>query len=432
MPVTLMWTDGTRLLSPAQYSLHKIGAREYESEVPPLPTKNGLWQLMIEGLPQRPRIFAAVSVVDPVLVSVLPVERRGNTVEWAIQLRSQIRTLVAGRVDLEAPLTWTSAPGTSLHYSLEPGGTSEVNFAVTPDHDVAPGHYPLNWTVWSSTSLIGEYQSQVDRPFAWLRVGPLPITNPDTPLDSHHAFDRQIDLALRVQGADGTTAWTRLPAGSIGPDGFVTVAAEGESDGFHYAFTAFVTQSREAIIEIESAGPAHVYVNGRRVITMNRWGGRREAEVEFGSGTNFLIVKLLDTDTVGARFRFRARDIDGQPLRGLGNELEQLLENFAYLARARHANGAVQERQTPRLVPIRYDDPSATTVSVVGSFNGWSPSSTRMTRLENGTWRVKIRLRPGRFEYKFAVDGKNWIPDPNNPAAVDDGFGGRNSILVVD
>jgi hypothetical protein len=387
---------------------------------------------MIEGLPLRPRISATVSVVEPVLVSVLPVERRGNTVEWAVQLRSQIRALVAGRVDLEAPLSWTSAPGTSLRYSLEPGGTSEVKFAVTPDHDVAAGDYPLSWTVWSDHSLIGEYQTRVDRPFSWLRVGPLPILDSGSPLDSRHPFDRQIDLALRIQGVDGTTAWTRLPEGSIGADGFITMPAEGESDGIHYAFTAFVTQSREAIIEIDTEGPAHVYLNGRRVITMDRWGGRREAEVEFGSGTNFLVVKLLDTDAVDARFRFRARDIDGQILRGLGNELEQLLENYAYLARARHADGEIQERQTLRLVPIRFDDPSASTVSVVGSFNGWSPSSTRMSRLEDGIWRVKIRLRPGRFEYKFAVDGKNWIPDPSNPAAVDDGFGGRNSVLVVD
>jgi len=309
---------------------------------------------------------------------------------------------------------------------------SEVKFAVTPDFDVAPGDYPLNWTVWSETSLIGEFKSQVDRAFSWLRVGPLPVTDHEQPLDSRYAFDRQIDLAHRIQGVNGTTAWTRLPAGGVGGDGFVTVSTEGESEGLHYAFTGFVTQTREAIIEIESEGPAHVYVNGRRTIKMDRWGGRREAEVEFGPGTNFVVVKLLATSRANARFRFRARDIDGQVLRGLGNELEHLLENYAYLARARQSDGAVQERQTLRLVPIRFEDPTATAVSVVGSFNGWSPSSTRMRRLEDGTWRVKIRLRPGRFEYKFAVNGSNWIPDPNNPDAVDDGFGGRNSVLIVD
>jgi hypothetical protein len=55
-----------------------------------------------------------------------------------------------------------------------------------------------------------------------------------------------------------------------------------------------------------------------------------------------------------------------------------------------------------------------------------------MSRNEDGSWQVKIRLRPGRFEYKFAVDGDEWIPDPANPDAVEDGFGGRNSVLVVD
>ena len=70
-------------------------------------------------------------------------------------------------------------------------------------------------------------------------------------------------------------------------------------------------------------GPARVFVNGRRVISLDRWGGRREVEVDFGSGTNYVVVKLVQDERSPARFRMRARDIDGLPLRGLGNELEE-------------------------------------------------------------------------------------------------------------
>lgn len=36
-----------------------------------------------------------------------------------------------------------------------------------------------------------------------------------------------------------------------------------------------------------------------------------------------------------------------------------------------------------------------------------------------------------RYEYKLVVDGE-WILDPANAAAADNGFGGQNNILVVE
>jgi hypothetical protein len=430
--LTLMWTDGMQLLPPFEAVLNRIDDRNFECEVPPLPRRNGLWQLVVEGLPDRPRMPAAVSVVDPVIVSVLPVERRGSTVEWAVHLRSQIQSPLDGRVDLETPLSWTSAPATSMQYRLAPGGVQELKFSVTPDRDVAPGAYPLSWTTWSSARLVAQFEGLVDQPFSWLRVGALKLTTPGSPIDSRYSFDRQIDLAQRVDGVEGKVAWTKLPMSRVSGDGFVTVAPDAAADGIHYAFTAFVTQSRESVLEFESEGPARVFVNGRRVISLDRWGGRREVEVDFVSGTNYVVVKLVQDERSAARFRMRARDIDGLPLRGMGNELELLVENYAYLARARQSADGKDERQTLRLVPIRFENTKARSVSVVGSFNGWSPSNTPMTRGQDGSWQVKIRLRPGRFEYKFAVDGDDWVPDPANPDAVEDGFGGRNSVLVVD
>ncbi len=33
-------------------------------------------------------------------------------------------------------------------------------------------------------------------------------------------------------------------------------------------------------------------------------------------------------------------------------------------------------------------------------------------------------------QYKFVVDGTHWVPDPNNPTLIDDGQGGKNSLLT--
>ena len=47
----------------------------------------------------------------------------------------------------------------------------------------------------------------------------------------------------------------------------------------------------------------------------------------------------------------------------------------------------------------------------------------------------EIRVEPlpaGRYQYKFVIDRVNWKPDPNNPQRVDDGYGGFNSLLIVE
>ncbi len=51
----------------------------------------------------------------------------------------------------------------------------------------------------------------------------------------------------------------------------------------------------------------------------------------------------------------------------------------------------------------------------------------------DGVWTVTLALEPGRYEYKFVVDGgASWEPDDGNPESVGDNHGGENSVLVVE
>jgi hypothetical protein len=78
-----------------------------------------------------------------------------------------------------------------------------------------------------------------------------------------------------------------------------------------------------------------------------------------------------------------------------------------------------------------FDAPGAAHVSLVGDFNGWDTTATPMTRASSGAWTVSLKLEPGRHVYAFVLDGKRWEPDPVALLAPDDGFGTRNSIIVV-
>jgi Glycogen recognition site of AMP-activated protein kinase len=68
-------------------------------------------------------------------------------------------------------------------------------------------------------------------------------------------------------------------------------------------------------------------------------------------------------------------------------------------------------------------------VALAGSFNNWNQSQFLFAR-EGDEWVCRIDLLPGRYTYKFIVDGI-WMTDPANPVDEDDGNGNINSVLVV-
>ncbi len=73
----------------------------------------------------------------------------------------------------------------------------------------------------------------------------------------------------------------------------------------------------------------------------------------------------------------------------------------------------------------------AASVSLAGSFNGWSTEVEPMRRGDDATWRARVELLDGKHLYKFVVNGTQWTPDPRNPANEDDGHGGANSLLQL-
>jgi hypothetical protein len=74
---------------------------------------------------------------------------------------------------------------------------------------------------------------------------------------------------------------------------------------------------------------------------------------------------------------------------------------------------------------------NATTIALVGDFNGWNPRAMPMERLgDGGAWVRDVVLEPGRHVYAFYVDGALQV-DPSAPRAAEDDFGIPSSALVV-
>ncbi len=74
--------------------------------------------------------------------------------------------------------------------------------------------------------------------------------------------------------------------------------------------------------------------------------------------------------------------------------------------------------------------PEAQAVSVVGDFNGWSPSKNPMLRQADGSWTVQIPLHHGHHLYTFVVDGQTHL-DPRANGISRNAQGERVSMLSV-
>jgi len=89
-------------------------------------------------------------------------------------------------------------------------------------------------------------------------------------------------------------------------------------------------------------------------------------------------------------------------------------------------------RATDTVVKFVFAGPRASTVALVGDFNGWDTTKTPMARdPRTGTWSVALPLNAGRHVYSFVVDGTTWANDPSAPMAPDDGFGHASSVKNV-
>jgi 1,4-alpha-glucan branching enzyme len=99
-------------------------------------------------------------------------------------------------------------------------------------------------------------------------------------------------------------------------------------------------------------------------------------------------------------------------------------------AAARAATNTAAARAAAKRVTFKLIAPEAEQVVLAGSFNGWANDGTTLKRDAKGVWKTQVSLKPGRYEYRFRVDG-HWRDDPECPARIPNGFGSENCIIEV-
>jgi 1,4-alpha-glucan branching enzyme len=83
-----------------------------------------------------------------------------------------------------------------------------------------------------------------------------------------------------------------------------------------------------------------------------------------------------------------------------------------------------------RPVEFKFHAPQAKKVSLAGTFNNWNIKKNSAKKDSKGNWNAKLSLKPGRYEYKFVVDG-NWLNDPRCSSCVTSALGSQNCVIDV-
>lgn len=84
-----------------------------------------------------------------------------------------------------------------------------------------------------------------------------------------------------------------------------------------------------------------------------------------------------------------------------------------------------------KIVTFSVEAPTAHRVMLAGTFNNWDYTGTPLKRIsKEGIWSKDLNLNPGRYEYKFVVDG-SWVNDPRNRNTTRNPYGTENSMVEV-
>jgi hypothetical protein len=77
---------------------------------------------------------------------------------------------------------------------------------------------------------------------------------------------------------------------------------------------------------------------------------------------------------------------------------------------------------------------TATSVWLTGNFINWAgdpqAGAVAFTLGNDGAWTGSYPFQAGTHQYKFIVNGTEWILDPTNPETVDDGMGHTNNVYT--
>lgn len=312
---------------------------------------------------------------------------------------------------------WDVEPARAFRIQLRrPGSSVQQRIEIVLPASASPGVYDFAARLDIDAEPVGTLRTQLVKPVRWIAAGPFDKPRSEASLEP----EQGVDLQARFAGAGGLErTWHAVPWSAYDDGGGVNL---------HELYPA-ARENQCAVLftmfESSEAGSANLRLSGDPMRV--RWNGKEpgpggEIRIELGRNTLLVRARLRAGEPLHAAWV----DEHGETWRVLDNDLARLLNGFEELDAGGERAAATEPGE--RLVTLRFRARTAHEVSVLGAFSSWVPLP--LERRPDGTWQRALRLAPGRYAYKLLVDG-HMQPDPEARGSEPDGFGGRNSLLVV-
>lgn len=76
--------------------------------------------------------------------------------------------------------------------------------------------------------------------------------------------------------------------------------------------------------------------------------------------------------------------------------------------------------------------PDARIVNVVGEFNNWNLTETKMKKLKSGDFTVTLKLHKDReYKFRYLIDASRWENDWSADRYVPNSFGCDDSLVII-
>lgn len=368
-------------------------------------------------------------------VDVLVTFPRGRVLGNQPNVPMDVRVVRRVREDMTIRARWHSPAGLRLREGDQTQftlgveqDTVTVRYNVLVPQPCRPGRFPFKMGFSQGSDQLGVVSSHMYRPFQWLFAGPFRAA--PGAMSTAYPPERHVNLYADYEGASGRVGWKMVPQRAHLGDGAVSLSpmVRGECVGYLYTVVSAPGPIRVPA-RLAASVPAALFVNGERVIDDASAAGNEPAyeRVQLREGLNEIMIKVRGDEN--ASVYFDLGDEMAMAPDEFSNNLWELIDSFQRFVDYTHSGGGDEE--VHRTVTLRYVDETAGSVSVIGSFNGWSPEHSRMKRVSNNTWEITLSLAPGRYTYRLLVDNRKQILDPGARETEADGYGGRNSVLVI-
>ncbi len=81
-------------------------------------------------------------------------------------------------------------------------------------------------------------------------------------------------------------------------------------------------------------------------------------------------------------------------------------------------------------VDFKFYAPQAKKVELGGDFNNWKANKTPLTKDATGNWKTSLKLKGGRYQYRYLVDGV-WQNAQEPVECVPNAFGSWNCVIEI-